>query len=116
MHLQFANDRRLRAKQALYKMTEVLRWPGREPVDVVDRRYNVAVYGAESRADMKPFELAECPPAWWSPYGHLKQFAEVDREPWQEREVVKLYAEHGPQRFAGLNLFAVVAEAALGRR
>lgn len=48
MHLQFVSDRRLRAKQALYKLTELLRWPGRESVETVDRRYNVAVYGQET--------------------------------------------------------------------
>lgn len=45
-HLQFLSARRLRAKQRLYKCLEVTRWPGREPVDVVDKRYSLAVYGA----------------------------------------------------------------------
>lgn len=46
IHLQMVSEHRLRAKQALYKMTEVIRWPGREPVNVIDERYSVAVYGA----------------------------------------------------------------------
>ncbi len=46
MHLQFVSDRRLRAKQALYKMLEVTRWPGRKPVAEIDALYSVAVYGA----------------------------------------------------------------------
>lgn len=53
MHLQFVGDHRLRAKQALYKMLEVTRWPGREPLDVIDKRYSLAVHGAPKQ-DMIP--------------------------------------------------------------
>ncbi len=107
MHLQFVSDRRLRAKQALYKCTEVLRWPGREPVRAVDERYNLAVYGAYRKSDAA-HDLAPVPPEWWHWHEDLMQYLDIDAEPWQEREVKRLWAEHGAEKFAGLDLFGVV--------
>jgi len=49
MHLQFVSDRRLKAKQYLYQLTERLRWPDREPVSVIRQRYSMAVYGRPER-------------------------------------------------------------------
>ncbi len=103
MHLQFVCERRLRAKQALYKMTEVTRWPGREPVSVVDQRYNPAVY----QSDPRNYQTAPAPDAWWEPYGDLKNLIEIESEPWQERRCRDLMAEHGAAKFAGLDLFGV---------
>jgi hypothetical protein len=116
MHLQFASDRRLRAKQALYKLTESLRWPGREvnQLQAVDERYNPAVYGQHttpgSRSEVHPSAsagLANMKPEWWSAYANLMQYYRPDAEPWQEAEVRRLVAEHGRDRFAGLDLFGV---------
>ena len=42
MHLQFASRRRLLAKHAKYKADEVIRWPKRRPVFVVDQEYSMA--------------------------------------------------------------------------
>lgn len=106
MHFQFAGWRRLRAKQALYKMTEVLRWPGREPVEVVDRRYNVAVYGQETATDQGP-PLADTPIGWWTRYEHLRGHMRIHADPWQEAECYRLLKEHGPKPFAGLDLFGI---------
>ena len=108
MHFQFASYRRLIAKQALYKMTEVLRWPDRETVDVVDRRYNVAVFGSEIPGGLPPM-LREAPGMeWWSRYLPLRdKWLRLDTEPWQEAECYRLMKEHGPRRFAGLNLFGI---------
>lgn len=108
MHLQFVSSRRLRAKQALYKATEVLRWPDREPVDTVDQRYNLAVYGTHSPYVYRDCSTGEADPAWWTPYAHLMEHFHPDAEPWQEVELRRLVAEHGRQRFAGLDLFGVV--------
>jgi hypothetical protein len=102
LHFQFTNLRRLRAKQALYKMTEVLRWPDREPVEKVDRRYNPAVYGAGA-LDNLPLEWIDRYPAEMR-----ERFDTLDRLPWQEVEVKRLWSEHGRERFAGLDLFGVV--------
>lgn len=115
MHLQFSSERRLRAKQALYKMTEVLRWPDREPITAVDQRYNLAVYGSpvfparkhragESVAD----SIGDVPGEWWEPYNELLRYLAVTRVPWQEQQCIELMKEHGPMRFKGLDLFGVV--------
>ncbi len=118
MHLQFVSDRRLRAKQALYKLTELIRWPGREPVRAVDERYNLAVYGTYRPAIggdktgpanwQGPFMFAIVPEPWWAPYADLMPHLHVDAEPWQEAECKRLWAEHGAEKFAGLDLFGVV--------
>ena len=109
MHLQFASDRRLRAKQALYKMTEVLRWPGRKSIDEINRMYNVAVYGFERPNPAGCGTLARIQAGWWTPYDERGwTLIDVNAEPWQEAECKRLYSEHGAAKFAGLDLFGVV--------
>ena len=107
MHLQMASERRLKAKQALYKMTEVLRWPGRSTAEELNNQYNVAVYGQPTwRRD--PFVMSKCPKDWWAPYEHLMQYLKIHLEPiWQEDEARRLWAEHGPEKFHGLDLYGV---------
>jgi glycosyltransferase involved in cell wall biosynthesis len=107
MHLQFASRRRLRAKQALYKITEVLRWPGREPVEVVDQRYNLAVYGAATKQESCG-KLEAVPNFFWEGYENLIQHIDVDAKPWQENAVYQAIKDHGRDRFAGLDLFGLV--------
>lgn len=128
MHLQFSSERRLRAKQCLYSMNEVLRWPGREPVDAVRRKYSLAVYGTPAQSSdgrglpewaptaakaqkmvigAQEDRCEPVPDSWWAPYAHLMQYLHVDAVPWQELEVKRLMAEHGPERFRGLDLFGV---------
>jgi hypothetical protein len=100
MHLQFVNWRRLRAKQALYKMTEAIRWPN-YPVSLVEGRYNPAV-------DERGLQTAEVPLAWWKPYARLMVHLQTAADPWQEVECQRLMALYGPEKFAGLDLFGVV--------
>lgn len=100
LHLQFVSDRRLRAKQYLYQLTERLRWPNREPVDVVRKRYSTAVYEHNAMADV--------PASWWAPYGHLMKYLDIDAEPWQEAACRKILGEH-PGISAGLDSFGVAA-------
>lgn len=107
MHLQMVSDRRLRAKQALYKMTELIRWPNREPVRMVDERYNPAVYGSYAKPPF-PHDLKRIPAIGWTPYAGLMQYLDVDRAPWQEVECRRLWTEHGAARFVGLDLFGVI--------
>jgi hypothetical protein len=120
MHLQMVSGRRLRAKQSLYKMTEVIRWPGREPVRVVNERYNLAVYGEKVRTNgcwlRMSDTLAEAPSdRWWGPYSHLMRYFKPHTIPWQEAECLRLLAEHGPHKFAGLDLFGIGERAAHAR-
>ena len=112
MHLQFVSGRRLRAKQALYKITEVLRWPGREPdqIRAVNQRYNLAVYGGYTADALKLMRatLGAAPfDKWWKPYADLIKYFDPHMLPWQEAECLRLLGEHGPQKFAGLDLFGI---------
>lgn len=111
MHLQFVNDRRLRAKHALYKMTEVLRWPGREPVEFVDQRYNLAIYGHYLRppdgVTQMEHTIGDGLACWWEAYGSIQKHFDVHSVPWQESECRKLINKHGVEAFRGLDLFGV---------
>lgn len=105
MHLQFLNERRLRAKQALYQATEVLRWPNRKTPDELAAMYGRAVYESDPAKNV----CCPVPDDWWAPYGLLTKHLDLsDSEPWQETELKRLVAEHGAERFAGLDLFGVV--------
>lgn len=103
MHLQFSSRRRLKAKQALYKITELLRWPGRQPVSEIDAMYNRAVY----ESDPATTPMAAVPASWWEPYAGILHHLDVNRVPWQIQAVKNAIAEHGRERFAGLDLFGV---------
>ena len=96
MHLQFADPGRLRAKHALYKMQEVLRWPGREPVESVDRKYSQAL-------DETGLQLREIPRLWWK--GADKESIRVGETPWQREKARELLREHGAETFRGLELW-----------
>lgn len=114
MHLQFVSDRRLRAKQYLYQLTERLRWPTREPVEVVRNRYSIAVYGHDNaplsrayRAQAEPEIIATAPAEWWSPYARWMEHLHIDDEPWQLEECRKIILAH-PGIEAGLDNFGIV--------
>jgi hypothetical protein len=98
LHLQFSSRRRLRAKQALYKMNEVLRWPGRMTVAEVNCLY-------DGTALAPGLALTEFPREWW-PEG-ARERVDLEAEPWQEAEVKRLLALHGVEAFAGLDLYDV---------
>lgn len=101
-HLQFVNWPRLTWKHTLYKMTEVLRWPGREEVRVVDRKYEQAL-------DEDRIVTAAVPDEWWETYrdrGWLEH-VETAGEPWQKAECLRLLELHGRERFAGLRLTGI---------
>ncbi len=104
MHLQFLSERRLRAKQALYQVIEVLRWPGRMTPEELAKMYGQAVY----KSDPAKIPTSIVPEAWWAPYWDLLKYLDVDSAPWQEAEVRRLVAEHGKEKFQGLDLFGVV--------
>jgi hypothetical protein len=102
MHLWGANERRLIAKHALYKMTETLRWPAKSRAGI-DSYYSLAI-----KADGWTFE--DVPPEWWAPYSHWLPMLKPDAEPWQEAECSRLLKEHGRVRFEGLDLFGFRCE------
>jgi hypothetical protein len=115
-HLWGLSERRLRAKHALYKVTERLRWPDRSVGDI-DLTYNdwrsakdtAAHYPGMARY-REPWMYAAVPRSWWDPYrGELLDHLEpIDlTEPWQEFETQRIVAEHGAATFKGLDLFGV---------
>ena len=91
-HWQHANWSRLLAKQALYKMTELLRW--HKPAEEINNRYDPTV--AEDGVHL------ETVPTEW----HVKEMVLVNMEasPWQAAECRRLVREYGRERFVGLNL------------
>jgi hypothetical protein len=114
MHLWGCSERRLRARHALYKVTERLRWPAK-PLREIEQEYNL--WRSPEDAGVKwpaqtdwqqPWTFADVPASWWEPYAHLMQYLDVDAEPWQEAEVRRLVTEHGAALFTGLDLFGVV--------
>jgi hypothetical protein len=100
MHLQFVSERRLKAKQYLYQLTERLRWPGREPVSTVRARYCPAVY------DSDPRRVATAPvsESWWDGYADTVSELSPERAPWQIGECQRILCEH-PQLADGLDNF-----------
>lgn len=115
MHLWGVSERRLRAKHALYKVTERLRWPAKSTVEI-NRMYNLwrskddelISYPKQWPND---WEYAHTAIEWWQHLGIVgreQYYLDVDAEPWQEAEVRRLVQEHGKETFAGLDLFGVV--------
>jgi hypothetical protein len=81
-------------------MTERVRWPER-PVAEVEWQYNQAVNETN-------IACTHAPLSWWEPYQHLLPYLHPGEIPWQAEEARRLYAEHGPEKFAGLNLFGLI--------
>jgi len=125
MHLWGVSERRLKAKHALYKITERIRWPakgiaeidtyynhaiGRNPGFAPDRRRIAALIGKPELdvTDAETWNFADVPPDWWAPYSQWLGFLKPEAEPWQEAECRRLVAEHGRAMVEGLDLFGVV--------
>jgi hypothetical protein len=99
MHLQFANWERLKTKHALYKVWEVVRFTKRT-IENIEATYNQAL-------DETGIRTTPTPASWWEPYQKWMGHVDFKSEPWQAAECKRLYAEHGPEKFKGLNLFGV---------
>lgn len=109
MHLWGASERRLKAKHALYKLTERLRWPDKR-VEEIDTMYSWAIHGeGRNRAYGCPetWGYAEVPSEWWAPWLQWGEYLHVDAVPWQEAEVQRLIQEYGPEPFSRLDLFGL---------
>ena len=106
MHLWGANERRLIAKHAWYKVTEAIKYPAKPRADI-DSMYSLAIKG--SAHDLpKNWSYQKVPSEWWTPYAHLMKYLDIDAVPWQEREVWRLTAAHPAETFRGLDLFGVI--------
>lgn len=106
MHLWGLNERRLVAKHAAYKMIEALRWPNK-PRAEIDRMYSLAFDPSKDNRFDQTWRFADAPMTWWDGYGPIMHHLRADAEPWQEKMCRELYVKHGPQTFAGLDLFGV---------
>ncbi|HZE42680.1 MAG TPA: glycosyltransferase family 2 protein [Steroidobacteraceae bacterium] len=103
-HLQFINKRRLQSKAAWYKMMETVTYPGKRTAADLNQMYDWTLR-EESTA-----KIDVMPQAWWTPYeerGWL-QFLQPDARAWQFHEARKLAAEHGLERFSGLELYGII--------
>ncbi len=111
MHLWGASERRLKAKHALYKIQERLRWPSKR-VEDIDKMYSWAIHGdSQNRSYGTPgsWTHEKVPSAWWASYEPwTKYYLDVDAVPWQEEECKRLVSEHGPEQFRDFDLFGVV--------
>lgn len=107
LHLWGASERRLRAKHALYRITERLRWPAK-PAAVIEKLYGLATEPTCAEAARLGFgrdwSFAQVKPEWIEPYRDLMQYLDIDAEPWQEQEIGTLLMIHGREKFAGLDL------------
>lgn len=98
LHLQFANRRRLLAKHAWYKMTELVRFPGRDQVARIDAMYSQAL-------DERRLGVRDADGSWWS--GYRKDLVDLSIAPWHEAEVLRLWCEWGEAFFDGLELWGL---------
>jgi hypothetical protein len=107
VHLWGASERRLRAKHALYKITERLRWPHKTDAEI-ERTYGPATDPNSLLARQmnlaRPWTFNALPATWLEPYADLVPYLNVDAEPWQEAEVRLLLEAHGREHFRGLDL------------
>lgn len=108
MHCWGVSERRLRARHALYKLVERLRWP-EKPVAEIERMYNWAIHGEPGNAAYgtpATWTYNAVPPDWWKPYVRWFEYLHEDAEPWQEKQVLRLLADH-PGIGRGLDLFDI---------
>jgi glycosyltransferase involved in cell wall biosynthesis len=103
-HLQYINKDRLQSKAAWYKMMETVTYPGKRTAADLNQMYDWTLReDSTTRVDVVP-------QAWWAPYeerGWL-QYLQPDARAWQLHEARKLAAEHGLERFSGLELYGIV--------
>lgn len=101
LHFWGADERRLMAKHALYKITERIRWP-EKPKSEIEDMYNLWRARASDA-------FATVPAPWIADYKDLmRDHLDLNQTPWQEAQCRRLIEEYGPEPFTGLDLFGVV--------
>lgn len=95
MHLQFAELRRHRAKNAWYRMVERLQHPDKRSPEETNRLYNWPF-------ETEP-ELWRAPAHWWSGIPE-REHIRLGEKPWHEREIARLLERYGRAPFGGLDL------------
>lgn len=92
-HMQFAPERRLRAKHCLYAMADHLNFPNRRSYERLNTMYGEA---------LKCDNTSPAPEAWWE--GYRREDIALDHVPWHEVEIRRLLEAHGRKAFEGLDL------------
>ncbi len=100
MHFVAADWRRLVAKTAWYKMIETVRFGDRSAAELN------AFYDQD--VDEAGLALVPVPAGWWSPYRAWRRHAGLESRSWFEEECQRMWRQHGPERFAGLELWDLV--------
>ena len=88
------SERRLRAKHALYKITERIRWPEKS-IREIEAAYNF--WKGPTQPGEAPWEFGNVPAEWWAGYD-TSMITECGEVPWQEAECVRLLEEYGSQK------------------
>jgi tetratricopeptide (TPR) repeat protein len=99
MHFQFVDWPNLQIKQAWYRCMERVHQPCR-PAREINTQY------APSE-DESGIELREVPSDWFDGYGTLDTTVFSARDERRVREVLAWFGEHGPRRFADLDIWRV---------
>lgn len=105
MHLWGASEVRLRAKHALYKVTEAIQFPNKDRKEI-DRMYSWAIYGDPENPGYGipgTWDYRAVPREWWGDYAR----PEIDGTPWQAAETQKIVKANNWTLFQGLDLFGV---------
>jgi hypothetical protein len=104
LHYQFADWERLTIKHIWYRMMETVRWPGRNTPAQLNAKYNQAL-------DETGLKLAPIPLEFYSGYMDLLSrglFKMGGGDTWHLQECRRMWMEHGPKTFEGLDLMGVV--------
>jgi hypothetical protein len=104
LHYWAADERRHKAKHALYKITERLRWPNKAIPDI-EKYYG---YATRPLLGEPPWTYAVLPDHFLAVYGELLTHVHYNEQPWQEAECQRLVALHGRDLFLGLDLLGVI--------
>lgn len=105
MHLQMVSERRLKWKQYWYKLTERIRWPVKTPAQL-NAQYDPTVCPYVCMEPDPPNQDGWAGAPWWDAYEDLMQHLDVDAEPWQRAEVLRILREN-PGIEAGLTTYGL---------
>ena len=98
LHYAWADWRRITIKAVWYKMTEVVRWPGRAPVAELNKRYD--------RPLQRRVEQSKIPGEWVD-YAGWRKHVRIGGDPWQLRDIADMIARYGWDRFEGITWHGV---------
>ncbi len=102
LHLWGADERRLIAKHAAYRISERLRWPDK-PVAQIEAMYSLSTDG-DAACPAARWAFAPVPREWWCAYRDWMPYLDLGKVPWQESWCNAMIDLHGIAHFAGLRV------------